>query len=37
MSAVQPNGKLLVIRYLLFDLENVAFDGDGKQRITINY
>jgi hypothetical protein len=36
MWGVQPSGKLLVIRYLLFDLENVAFDGDLKQRITIN-
>lgn len=37
MSAVQPSAKLLVIGYLLFDQEKVAFEGDAKQRITINY
>jgi len=37
MSAVQPSAKLLVIRYLLFDQEKVAFEGDVKQQITINY
>jgi hypothetical protein len=33
----QPSGKLLVIRYLLLDQENVAFEGYVKQRITINH
>jgi hypothetical protein len=28
---------LWVIRYLLFEKENVAFEGDVKQRIIINY
>ena len=36
MWGVQPSGKLLVIRYLLFELENVALEGHIKQRITLN-
>jgi hypothetical protein len=35
MWGVRPSGKLLVIRYLLFELGNDAFEGDVKQRITI--
>jgi hypothetical protein len=33
----QPKETLLVISYLLFDHEKAAFEGDVKQRITINY